>query len=721
MHKKLLSILALSILIASTLVGCGQASSNHSTLTILSITEGNVFVMKAGTDDWIEAEVGMSLEVGDTIKTGDGSGAEITFFDGSTIELQAGTEIEIASLDISTDTGATTITLQQTIGTTISRVTKLFDPASSYEIETPSGVAAVRGSTMIVQVFFGDPNYEDYTTLITNVEGIIYAIVHGVKLQVPVGRQAIMDGQLAWLIPLNDPPAAVNDSAITNEDTPVTVAAPGVLNNDSDPDIGDTLTVTSVDTSGTVGTVVAWNADGSFTYDPNGQFEYLQAGSSTTDSYNYTVSDGNGGTDTATVTITINGVNNPPIAISDTVTTDEDTAVTVAAPGLLNNDSDPDIGDTLTVTQVYKSGTAGVVTVWKDGSFTYDPNGQFEYLQAGSSTTDSYHYTVSDGNGGTDTATVTITINGVNYGANNQPLAVNDSVITDEDTPVTLAAPGVLNNDSDPDVGDALTVISVDTSGTAGTVTAWNAAGSFTYDPDGQFEYLQAGSSTTDNFTYTISDGHGGTDTATVTITINGVNDPPVAVDDIDMTPEDTPITIDVLNNDFDTDGDMLTVDSVTQGTNGSVINNGINVTYTPHVGFTGTDTFTYTISDGNGCTDTASVTVTVAVIETFATINVQIDTGPTASIYIWNNTTGGWATDEDTGKPVDGSNHETSDQIKVAGGYSYCVWVGVANVTYYVKNYPTGWSISTLVGGGEKACGLAAAGSNYPIHFTET
>jgi hypothetical protein len=156
MRKKLLPLLALFVLLASALVGCSGESSNTSTLTILSITEGDVFVMKGGADDWIEAAVEMSLEVGDTIKTGDDSGAEITFFDGSTIELEAGTQIEITSLDSSPDTGAKTITLMQTIGTTISRVTKLLDPASSYAIETPSGVAAVRGSMMIVRIVFHD-------------------------------------------------------------------------------------------------------------------------------------------------------------------------------------------------------------------------------------------------------------------------------------------------------------------------------------------------------------------------------------------------------------------------------------------------------------------------------------------------------------------------------------------------------------------------------------
>ncbi|MDH4291275.1 MAG: FecR domain-containing protein, partial [Dehalococcoidia bacterium] len=152
MRRKLLPTIVLFVLVASALVGCGQNSSNPSTLTMLSITEGDVLVMKAGADDWIEAEVGMSLEDGDIIKTGDDSSAEITFFDGSTVELQLGTEIGITSLDISGETGSTTITLEQTIGATISRVINIIDPASRYEVETSAGAAAVRGSVLVVCV-----------------------------------------------------------------------------------------------------------------------------------------------------------------------------------------------------------------------------------------------------------------------------------------------------------------------------------------------------------------------------------------------------------------------------------------------------------------------------------------------------------------------------------------------------------------------------------------
>jgi hypothetical protein len=196
MRNKLLSILVLSILVASILVGCGEGGSPCSTLTILSITEGDVFVMKAGTDDWIEAEIEMELEVGYNIRTGNSSGAEITFFDGSTMELEASTEIEIVALDIVCSTGVTTITLEQTIGSIIFRVTKVIDPASRYEVETPTAVVGVRGSAVQVYVV------EDGTTWATNLEGDIRVVAQDVELQVPQARQCVVNpGQPPELTP----------------------------------------------------------------------------------------------------------------------------------------------------------------------------------------------------------------------------------------------------------------------------------------------------------------------------------------------------------------------------------------------------------------------------------------------------------------------------------------------------------------------------------------
>jgi hypothetical protein len=282
-------MLALAILVASTVIGCGGGTPCPSTLTILSVTEGEVLVMKEGTQDWVPAQEQMELDVGDGVKTGGNSSAEITFFDGSTMELGAGTEIEILSLDIVCSTGVTIITLAQMIGDTISRVTAILDPASTYEVETPSGVAGVRGTRMEIRVFRDNWSYVDGTALVTNWEGSVYVIAQGVELDVPEGERCLMIlGQEPNLMPV-----ANNDTAVTDENTLVVIP---VLDNDYDPDVGDTLVVDSV-TQGSDGDVEIVD-DCSVGYSPNQDFNGI-------DSFNYTVSDGKGGTDTATVQVTV--------------------------------------------------------------------------------------------------------------------------------------------------------------------------------------------------------------------------------------------------------------------------------------------------------------------------------------------------------------------------------------------------------------------------------
>ncbi len=290
------------------MVGCGEGSSAPSAVATLSEIEGDVSVMEAGTDSWVEGQVGMELEEGDAIKTGNDSSAAITFLDGTTMELEANTEIEISSVDVSADTGGTTVTITQTIGTVISRLTQILDPASSYETVTPSGVTSVRArpanpATAVVGVTGNG------TTWIANLGGDVWMKGQGIELLVPDGRKGlVMPGQLPELMPPNLPPLAQDDTFVTAEHLPVILPRPGVLFNDFDPDVYDLLHVTAVNTGGTVGAVIAWGPRGAFTYDPNGQFDYLQAGNSTTDSFTYTISDACGGNSTATVTITINGV-----------------------------------------------------------------------------------------------------------------------------------------------------------------------------------------------------------------------------------------------------------------------------------------------------------------------------------------------------------------------------------------------------------------------------
>ncbi|GGD32703.1 Ig-like domain-containing protein [Sinisalibacter lacisalsi] len=274
--------------------------------------------------------------------------------------------------------------------------------------------------------------------------------------------------------------------------------------------------------------------------------------------------------------------NEAPMAMDDDATTDEDTAVVI---DVLANDSDPD-GDLLTVTEA--TSPDGMVEINPDGTLTFTPDENFN----GSTT---IAYTVSDGNGGTDTATVSVEVTPVN----DAPVAGDDSTSTDEDTAVVI---DVLANDSDVD-GDMLEVTEVGDPSN-GTVEI-NPDGTLTYTPDPDYNGP-------DSFTYTVSDGNGGTDTATVNIDVTPVNDAPVAEDDAGRTPINTPVVISVLANDSDPDGDPLNVISASSPDGSVDINPDGTITFTPGTDFFGETTIDYTISDGNGGTDSAVVTLMV-------------------------------------------------------------------------------------------------------------
>ncbi len=223
----------------------------------------------------------------------------------------------------------------------------------------------------------------------------------------------------------------------------------------------------------------------------------------------------------------------------------------------------------------------------------------------------------SDTGGGTDTDTTGSPITTATADAvNNAPVAVPDSAATGEDTVLNVADAGVLANDTDPDGSDVLTVTAFDAVSAKGAMVHVSAGGGYIYNPTASavLNALAAGETTDDSFAYTVSDGHGGAGKATVKVTVTGVNDLPVAADDAATTDVDTPVTIAVLANDTDVDGDGLSVSGVTQGANGAVtVNVDSSVTFTPGPGFSGSDTFTYSVSDGNGGGDTGTVTVTVA------------------------------------------------------------------------------------------------------------
>jgi VCBS repeat-containing protein len=257
---------------------------------------------------------------------------------------------------------------------------------------------------------------------------------------------------------------------------------------------------------------VTVNEDGSFSFDPGDGFQDLGVGETQTVEFTYEVSDGQGGTSTATGTVTVEGTNDGPVASDESISATEDGG---AVTGQLDA-TDVD-GDDLTFSLV--DGPAeGTVTVNEDGSFSFDPGDGFQDLGVGETQTVEFTYEVSDGQGGTSTATGTVTVEGTNDG----PVAQDESVSATEDGGAVTGQLDATDVD-----GDDLTFSLVD--GPAeGTVTV-NEDGSFSFDPGDGFQDLGVGETQTVEFTYEVSDGQGGTSTATGTVTVEGTNDGPVA------------------------------------------------------------------------------------------------------------------------------------------------------------------------------------------------
>ena len=185
-------------------------------------------------------------------------------------------------------------------------------------------------------------------------------------------------------------------------------------------------------------------------------------------------------------------------------------------------------------------------------------------------------------------------------------MAVDDAVSTAEDTPVTIA---ILGNDSDPDGTLDPSTVSIVAGPSNGTLVV-NADGSVDYTPNANYNGP-------DSFTYTVQDDEGNTsNVATVNLTIDNTQEPPVAVDDAVSTAEDTPVTIAILGNDSDPDGtlDPSTVSIVAGPSNGTlVVNADGSVDYTPNANYNGPDSFTYTVQDDEGNTsNVATVNLTI-------------------------------------------------------------------------------------------------------------
>ena len=393
---------------------------------------------------------------------------------------------------------------------------------------------------------------------------------------------------------------AFNDAVVTDEDVPVIVE---VLDNDT---FGPNAEVTSV-TQGSHGTVVI-NSDGTVTYTPGEDYHG-------TDSFTYTVTTAAGNTETATVTVTVNPVQD---AFNDAVTTDEDTPVSF---NVFDNDTFGPNAEVTSVTQ----GSHGTVSFNENGDMIYTPGDHLQSLAEGETQTDTFTYTVTTAAGNTETATVTVTING----ANDAPVSTPIDGRSDFDA-------DAINHDvsghfSDPDASDILT---------------FSAAGlpeGLTIDPDtgvisGTIDRSasQHGVGGVYTVTVTATDPHDASTSQTFTWTVT--NPGPTAINDFGDVTEDTAITTtgNVLGNDTDPDGDPLRVDSV----DGQVISEGGSVSidgaygtvtidsdgsYTYDLNNTDpaiqalahndpylTDTFTYTITDDEGGSSSATLTIRI-------------------------------------------------------------------------------------------------------------
>ena len=431
---------------------------------------------------------------------------------------------------------------------------------------------------------------------------------------------------------MNEPPLATNAWASTNVNAAVTVP---VLANDYDPD-GDALTVTSV-TQGTNGTVTIPSGGQSVVYTPGSGF-------SGTDTFTYTISDGFGGTSTATVNVTVaNGQWASSVVGVSSEAQNGDYGASLSAMG------PPDTGD-----------YADTSTAW-----TPDPNSTAtsEYLTVGfataeyatgvdvrevsgngfitevdlEDTTGTYHtvWTGTDATAAGSPADFVITFSATSYEVEGVKIVVNPA--TGDGNPVGIDAVKLFSSSAPslptaPSVsGSSVTVaeneadiIPVDASASGGgqlliTIPTGPTNGTAVVtdnpaDPSQDFitYYPNADYSGSDSFTYTVTDPYGQTASATVSVTVSAVNQPPVVSPANAATNMNTAVSVNVLASATDPDGDTLSITGVTNGQNGTVTYSGGSVTYTPTTSFTGSDFFTYSVSDGHGNTVVGTMNVTV-------------------------------------------------------------------------------------------------------------
>jgi Bacterial Ig domain/Secretion system C-terminal sorting domain len=361
-------------------------------------------------------------------------------------------------------------------------------------------------------------------------------------------------------------PAAVNDNANTAQNAPVTI---NVLGNDNlNGGLNPVLMIVAQSPNGTASIV-----NGQIVFTPN-------AGFSGTATFTYKVTASNGTSNTATVSVNVAAPVVAPVAVNDNANTAQNTPVTI--PVLNNDNLNGGLNPVLMIVAQSPNGTATIV----NGQIVFTPNQGF-------SGTATFTYKVTASNGTSNTATVSVVV----PAPAPAPIANNDNATTPQNTPVTITP---LSNDVVNGVLQSITILSQPANGTV----VLNGS-NFVFTPNQGF-------SGTTTFTYAFTTTNGTSNTATVTVVVPAPVVAPVAVNDNSTTPQNTPVTIPVLNNDNLNGGVNPVISIVSQSPNGtaSVVNG--QVVFTPNQGFSGTTTFTYAVTASNGTSNTATVTVVV-------------------------------------------------------------------------------------------------------------
>ena len=408
----------------------------------------------------------------------------------------------------------------------------------------------------------------------------------------PVAINPANPGTPANPIPATDPLHVIPDVASTDGATPAAVDVGAILR---DPD-GETLVFTA--TGLPIGLAI----------DPNTGIitGTLPADASQHGPYTVHVIATDPHGVAATTDVIYRAINLPPVAENDTATTAENTVATGKA---LSNDHDaaPDAdmlhiaeinGNPASVGRPVIGSTGGTFVVKPDGTWTFDPGHAFDNLAVGQSRDTQVTYLVADGEGGTDTATITVTVTGVN----DPPVALGpiapvsgaDSVsVTPIDTSVAFSNPNHLPLTYTATNLPAGLVIDPATGVIAGTPA---------HDASVQGPYV---------VTVTATAPTGAT--SSTLLQINVANPGPTSVADNAATPAGTPVVIVPLANDSDPDHDVLSITSIASPAHGTAtLTSDGTIIYVPNAGFTGTETISYTISDAQGGTSTASITIVV-------------------------------------------------------------------------------------------------------------